>query len=232
MEKLRKRLKEEYFKGMKVDLSDNRIRSFVNNVWHRFTSDYNYFIVMPISEAADLTDIEHILSRSSHGFKVVSPDTIKTIPAGEIGFIVNIDWMNTDKVYMPDELIKLKYIKTVPEIREVYSINNGEGVLSSSYDRAKTLAEILDVPFRSYDKHEFDGTYEMDYSDLVKDVITTYVLRTFGHMDLKLIDSLSKKYGNDIIVAYNCLKAENEFNDEIFINKLIKYISEHENIKR
>ena len=223
-----KDIKKTYFKGKNI--SDEIVVSFVNDIWRRFLSEDNY-LVIPISQLSNIDSLEEFLKNSVYGFRILNKDTVKIIPAGEIGLIVNVDWMESDKIYMPDELFNTKYFRAYPNIVGVYSVNNGEGILSSSYENALHIAQTLDIPFTSFDKHDYDATYEMDYDSLVSDVICTYLIKSVGKLEMDLRDKLIRKYGNAIITAYRMLKIEKAFTDVGFMKKIISFIDEFENIK-
>lgn len=233
MEKIKSRIKKEYFNGIDFDLTDDEVLDFVNKVWRKFLEDGS-LLTMPLSPITDIDSLPDVLKRKTNGYRIITKDGIKSIPAGETGLIVSIDWTQSKEAYMPDELINIKTIEAKPEIQGVYSVNNGEGVLSSSYENAKTLAEVLDIPFKSFDKHDYIPGYEIsekDYLSLVQDVISDYIIRKYHTLDLDLRDRLVTTYQNDIIVAFKLLKKDCAFNDQIFMNKIIKFIEEQENVK-
>lgn len=233
MEKIKSRIKKDYFNGIYFDLTDDEVLDFVNKVWRKFL-DGGSLLTMPLSPLTDIDSLPDVLKRKTNGYRIITKDGIKDIPAGEIGLIVSIDWTQSKEVYMPDELINVKTIEVKPEIQGIYSVNNGEGVLSSSYENAKTLAEVLDIPFKSFDKHKYIPKYEIsekDYLSLVQEVISDYIIRKHHTLDLDLRDRLVTTYQNDIIVAFKLLKRDGTFNDQIFMNKMIRFIEEQENIK-
>lgn len=220
-------IKKKYFKGKKV--SDEKVLEFVNSVWDKFLKE-GYYIAMPLSSLIT-NDIEEILNSKSYGFKIIGNEIIKVLPLGEVGLIVNIDWKNSDEVYMPDELYKVKYISTIPNIVGVYSINNGEGKVSSHYQNALKLSDILNVPFLSFNKHDYDPTYEMEYDTLVSDVICLYLMNKTYDININDRDRLIEKYQDDIIKTYKMLNKEDKYDDEIFISRVFNFISTKENIK-
>ena len=224
------KIKEEYFDKAAFDFTIEKYKKFVNNVWRRFLTIDGYYLLMPVSPLTNMDNLEKILNQKSHYFRVISKEALKNTPTGEIGFIVTIDWLDMDKLYMPEEFMELNRIEANPNIQGVYSINQGEGIVSSAYASAKAIAECLDIPFQSFDKTKYDGFYEIDYDAIVSEVITSYLLRT-SKVDIDLRDKLFQKYYNDIAAAYKILKEENQYTDEGFLNKAIEYINEHENIK-
>ncbi len=227
MKEFKKKIKNKYFKKRNFDLTDEELKKFVNDVWRRFLEDDDYLLVMPVSP---LIDEEEIIERVN-GYKIITKDSIKKIPAGEIGFICSIDWTSTDKLYMPDDLLKLKYIKTIPNIKAVYTVNNGEGCLSSSYNKATELAETLLIPLKSFNKFDYDDEYKMDYSILVSEIITSYIMLHYGSFDIELRDKLIKNYSKYIIRRYKDEQNSGIFNDKEFLVKITDDIRTLENIK-
>ena len=231
MEEMRKRIKEEFFQGTNIELSDEVLKKFVNDVWRRFLEEDNYYLVMPLSPMTSASDLEKILGKKALGFKIISKDNIRILPPDEMGLIVDIDWSKAEKLYLPQDLFKLKNINVDPNVQGVYSVNSGEGIINSSYESAKNIAEVLDVPFISFDKNIYDSTYEMDYDLLVKEVISNYIIKKYHNLDIDLRDELCLKYANDIISSYIMLKKKDYFSEQSFLEMIAEFIDNSENIK-
>lgn len=204
--------------------------SNLNTLWHEFLENSEYSLVMPLGANVNVDNLPDYLKSHSLGFKLMSEDLIKVTPAGEIGLVVEIDWDEASKKYRPEDLTTIKYFKATPKILSVYSINQGEGLVSSSYENAEEIAEALGIPFDSYNKCDYDPDYVIDYDAIVREVITNYILIRYHKFDIELRDELMAKYQKEIIYAY-----QNRVSMGIFLSEfnscMANFIDSRENIK-
>ena len=211
-------------------MEKNKRENNLNTLWAEFLNNSGYSLVMPLSAEVNIDNLLNYLNSPVLGFKLMSDELIRTMPAGEFGFVVNINWNKASKKYRPEDLVTIKYFKAIPKLLSVYSVNQGEGAISSLYENAEEIAETLGIPFNSYNKKDYNPSYEIDYDSIVREVITTYILNKYHKFDIELRDKLMSKYKNDIIYVYQNKVSMGAFLSDF--NSFIANLIDHgENIK-
>ena len=220
MEKIKEKIKKEYFKYLtdkeyhEVDtLSADELLSLVNVIWSRYLRK-NY-LVHKVSPLAFLEDINGLLNANNLGFIVINKaDLTAGNIAPNICGIICAD-VKLNKIVLPDEITNLmkKDISYLPEI--ILNTNLGEGPLSSSYENASSFAEEYSIDFLSVSSRV--GTKE-DYTNMARDIVTSSLF-TYGlEADINLRDKLVKKYGKLIIKMVetaNSLEKREELKNKI-----------------
>lgn len=237
MENIKEKIKEEYtgyLTNEEIKSIDNlnidHLKDLVNKIWQRFLIIEETFLVIELNPALMLDDLDKALKKPLK-FKVLSPNLQNTY-AGECGFIISIDWLSTETIFLPKDLFESKRINANYHILKVYSINNGEGSLSISYDNAMGLADTLKLDFLSFNKYDYDKDYQMDYDTFLQEIFTDYILNKYHKTDISLRDDLIKKYGDFVIEYYKTLQDGENYQAENFINYIYTYLNEKENTKK
>ncbi len=216
MKLIKEKIKSDYFKYLTdkefymVDsLNYDELLTLTNVIWARYLK--NNYLIHVVSPLAFLEDVKGLLNDNNLGFMVISNDDLKKgcIKPNICGIICSDVLFN--KIILPLDAgsIRKKDISYFP--LKVLNTNLGEGSLSSSYYNAFSFAEEYGIDFLPILSNK--GTRE-DYTNMVRDVITSVLFARGFSFDINLRDRLVKKYGKEIIIMVRS-DDEDILNDKI-----------------
>ncbi|MDD2505575.1 MAG: hypothetical protein PHF21_04850 [Bacilli bacterium] len=238
----------EYLKKEDIGLLNNNpseidLRKIVNKIWYMYLTDpfkqeryFKYLVKkndMIFMEPVDYLDYPVFQDRK-HYLEILSSNNILDECGGRLGFTVNVDWMKTDKIYLPNELSKEgKYIETKLIPSSIFCVNIGEGIVDPGYDFALYFANKNDILFLDINKLKYNNNYKFSLGDnerIVSGLISAYLENSVNAMNLKEHERLRKAYKKVILDKFKHLIKNNSFNDNFFIQEMKKIIDQKENV--
>lgn len=225
---------------------ENDIREIINRIWNRYLTnpfDYNgkgefrYLVRKNDLLFFEPVDFENfpIFHDSRHSLELLTNENILEECGGRNGFVVKVDWSKTDKIFLPEDLIKEQHIKTKLIPTAIFCINIGEGKVNVDFDLANTIAEENSLLFLDLNIRNYDSDYKVGLGDkerIVWGMISWYLSGkpNFSHLEEHM--RLRKLYGSYIMKRYNALTKEGLYQDTNFIQEISEYIDRLENVTR
>ncbi|MDD4796122.1 MAG: hypothetical protein PHG03_06220 [Bacilli bacterium] len=220
---------------------ESDIRKIVNKIWNNYLSnpfDYtedNFKFLVNKNGMLSIDSFEPdkypLFHEENLYLEILTSEKVLN-ETNSAGFIVNVDWDKTDKIYLPDDFNQGKEIKINPSLLAVFNINSGLGKVDSLYHVSQIISEELDLLFISFNKLKLNQSYQFtkDNEDNIVRGIVSYYLLDKDLTNLDLHQSLRKTYRNYILNSFKFLVKENIYNDDAFIKEISDYIDAKENV--
>ncbi|NLL01626.1 MAG: hypothetical protein GX265_01210 [Mollicutes bacterium] len=235
-----------YLTGLDLSILDNNptedeVRDIVNKIWNQYLTDplhHNDKDFRYLVEQSSIIDLglvnlkDLLLEKETHFFKILSNENISFEKVGRVGFIIKADWLNSNKILLPDDLINGVFVRTKYLPTATFCINIGEGKISAEYDLADIVSQENNIPFVDLNLRKFKPNYELGIGDkhhIINGIVSYYLDVRNKLLNMEEHERLRKLYGLYIIKRYNKLIIDGTFNIDEFIEEMSNYIDTHEN---